>query len=376
MFHVFQLQNLFGENIDKEEKLPTVISITTEPATTESSVGTKVASTTIKALKEELSEATVEQEITTMPTIQTTTTEVSRAPTFSKEPKVGLGRELKNEVFTSAPVTEIPVTTFSGIDSLPVKEPTTENKFDFPYSEKSTTPKAFLENSPSLTSASITVASITEAPATVATLSEASPTAFEELLTTLRQFVAKYDATIDRPRIEPREAPLHPQLSKPLSLPEPPKPISLPEPPKSLLSLLNPVSLSEFEMSTSTPELPEPAQPISIPEILKPVTISDALLPIILREQQAQQVEFVNFTVSMGDKSEEPKSIFKRSVPDVDLIPRYFKQAYSTTKDKSCVFNSKIYKLGEVIKTDNDCLKCICEYAPIGHCILKEKCSF
>lgn len=89
-------------------------------------------------------------------------------------------------------------------------------------------------------------------------------------------------------------------------------------------------------------------------------------------------VEFVNYTVSSDKEkvNDEPKSISKRSVPDADLIPRYFKQHYSLNKEKSCNFNGRSFKVGEVIKTDNDCLKCSCAYAPIGHCMLKEKCNF
>lgn len=91
--------------------------------------------------------------------------------------------------------------------------------------------------------------------------------------------------------------------------------------------------------------------------------------------QLEQQIEFVNYTVSAA-LDDETKTISKRSVPDADLIPRFFKQHYASSKDNGCVFNSSFYKLGEAIKTDNECLKCICEYAPIGHCMLKEKCNF
>lgn len=107
-------------------------------------------------------------------------------------------------------------------------------------------------------------------------------------------------------------------------------------------------------------------------------TSTEAPKPLEAVPQLDKIVEFVNYTVSSEKEkvNEEPKSISKRSVPDADLIPRYFKQHYSLNKEKSCNFNGRSFKVGEVIKTDNDCLKCSCAYAPIGHCMLKEKCNF
>lgn len=95
--------------------------------------------------------------------------------------------------------------------------------------------------------------------------------------------------------------------------------------------------------------------------------------------QVEQKVEFVNYTVSSekhNEEVEETKTISKRSLPDADLIPRLYKQHYDSNKNKGCFFNGNSYKLGEAIKTENGCLKCICEYSPIGHCVLKEKCNF
>lgn len=174
------------------------------------------------------------------------------------EPKISI-----QEVFTQPPATEIPIT-------LPA-----------------------------------TQESETSAPATVVSVPEPSvlPTEFEKLLTTLREFVAKVDAST----------------------------------------------------STEAPKLPE------IPKL-------------------DQIVEYVNYTVSAETEKitdeAKPISISKRSVPEADLIPRYYKQHYSSNKEKGCIFNGRNFKLGEEIKTDNDCLKCQCEFAPIGHCILKEKCNF
>jgi hypothetical protein len=88
------------------------------------------------------------------------------------------------------------------------------------------------------------------------------------------------------------------------------------------------------------------------------------------------KTEFMNFTISaVTQPQDEPKPIQKRSVSDADLIPRYFKHI-GAAKEKGCAYNGQSFKLGEVIKTDNECLKCFCEYAPIGICVLKEKCNF
>lgn len=92
--------------------------------------------------------------------------------------------------------------------------------------------------------------------------------------------------------------------------------------------------------------------------------------PVQVNPQLEQQVEFVNYTVSSEKQNEETKSIAKRSLSDVDSKP-----FFSSIKEKGCIFNGKSFKVGEAIKTDNECLKCMCEYAPFGHCVLKEKCN-
>lgn len=147
------------------------------------------------------------------------------------------------------------------------------------------------------------------------------PTEFDKLLTTLREFVAKAEA------IRPPSA-LRP-------LPENLKPVE--EAPPTVV-----------EAMQSVPEIP----------------------------QVEQQVEFVNYTVSSEKHEEEdPHHIVKRSIRDADLVPVYYKRNFFSNKEKACIFNGNSYKIGEAIKTDNECLKCICEYAPIGHCLLKEKCN-
>lgn len=43
---------------------------------------------------------------------------------------------------------------------------------------------------------------------------------------------------------------------------------------------------------------------------------------------------------------------------------------------KGCSFDGKLFKVGERITSVKDsCLECFCEYAPIGHCVVKQECS-
>lgn len=149
-----------------------------------------------------------------------------------------------------------------------------------------------------------------------------------------------------------------------------------------------PVTTEEEVPSTTSATIPalNPVAPTEFEKLLS--TLRDFVAKIdqfttaapqssALTENVQKSVEYVNYTVSSGsEKVDAVKSISKRSVPDADLNPRYFKQHYSSNKDKGCIFNGRNFKLGEPIKTDNGCLKCICEYAPIGHCMLKEKCDF
>jgi arginyl-tRNA synthetase len=89
--------------------------------------------------------------------------------------------------------------------------------------------------------------------------------------------------------------------------------------------------------------------------------------------EEAEPASFVNYTISrslsvLEREEEEAKSITKRSV---DLSPHYTKHSGN---EKGCSFGLRQYKVGEQIKTDDECLECFCNYAPIGHCIRKEKC--
>lgn len=138
------------------------------------------------------------------------------------------------------------------------------------------------------------------------------------------------------------------------------------------------------EPSTTTKEPSSTAPPTNIENVLP--TEFEKLLTT-LREFVAKadsatatespkvekQVEFVNFTVSSEKNEDGAKSISKRSVDDADLIPHYFKHQSLSHKNKVCVYDGRNFKVGEIIQTGNENLKCLCEYAPIGHCILEDK---
>lgn len=263
---------MFGEEVedDKKEENVTTVPSSTEPVTSEavtipSTVVTSAAPETTEALREALKTLEQPEELTTLVEESTTILTTSAVPLISteatlKEEPTSEITLLTYEVLKHAPSTEVPIT------STVTQEP------------------------------------LSPAQSTFSTIAEVSPTEFEKLLTTLREFVAKAD------------------------------------------------SVASTEAAPTTPVQ-------IVPQLVE------------------QQIEFVNFTVSSEKHNEETKSISKRSIPDADLIPRYFKQHYSSNKDRGCAFNGRSFKVGEVITTDNDCLKCICEYAPIGHCVLKEKCN-
>lgn len=43
---------------------------------------------------------------------------------------------------------------------------------------------------------------------------------------------------------------------------------------------------------------------------------------------------------------------------------------------KGCSFDGKLFKVGErITSVEDSCLECFCEYAPIGHCVVKQECS-
>lgn len=327
--------------MDDDEILPTKIFETTTEQFSESSVSTtestSAAPSTTEAAKDEPPKVlspeepvTVVQSSTSPPSTQAEESTTIKAPA--------------TEVYI---VTEAPTTlTTSSTTERSFIAKAAETIYDlFPQVSIVKSPEAKSLEAPesvpqvvvvSDAQAPVAETTTTQAPTTLPTISESvAPTAsaFDELLTTLKNFVAKIESSAT-------------------TTTETPKPLTTPE---------------------TLPELPAPfAQPVvTIIENLNKPTVDLTEAPL----SESAQVEFVNFTVSTHNDG-APKVISKRSAPAADLIPQYFKQHYSISKDKGCVFNSKTYKLGEVIKTSNECLKCICEYAPIGHCMLKEKCNF
>ncbi|CAO1392624.1 unnamed protein product [Diamesa tonsa] len=90
--------------------------------------------------------------------------------------------------------------------------------------------------------------------------------------------------------------------------------------------------------------------------------------------------EYKNFTISFiqgstpsaveGEVKGQPR---KRSISEKTAIP-YVLKALKQTGSTECVFSGTTYKAGEKIKTEDDCLKCFCEFPPIGQCFQKDNC--
>lgn len=128
----------------------------------------------------------------------------------------------------------------------------------------------------------------------------------------------------------------------------------------------------------STHVLPPPPSPTEFEELLTTLKQYVERLENTLAATKASEIDppatYVNYTVSRsfnGEEDEETKSISKRSAPTLDYMPRYFKHA---KKEKGCTYGKRQYKLGEKIRTDNECLDCLCLYSPIGHCTKKKEC--
>jgi len=136
---------------------------------------------------------------------------------------------------------------------------------------------------------------------------------------------------------------------------------------------ITPVTVTDLPVATSTEvdKLIERLEEIisKASETTTELPSTSTSLPSI--DSPVMEAQFVNFTVSVS-KGNEDETRVKRSLADVDFISKYLKHS---AQEKDCVFGDTRYKLGESIKTVNDCVKCICEYAPIGHCIFKDKCN-
>lgn len=124
--------------------------------------------------------------------------------------------------------------------------------------------------------------------------------------------------------------------------------------------------------------IPPPPSPTEFEQLLTTLKQYVERLENTLAATKASEIDppatFVNYTVSRSyneEEDEETKSISKRSVPTFDFLPRYFKHA---NKERGCSYGKRQYKLGEKIRTDNECLDCLCLYSPIGHCTKKKNC--
>lgn len=129
----------------------------------------------------------------------------------------------------------------------------------------------------------------------------------------------------------------------------------------------------------STHVIPPPPSPTEFEQLLTTLKQYVERLENTLAATKASEIDppaiFVNYTVSRslnGEENEDKKSISKRSAPTSESVSRYFKHA---NKEKGCVYGKRMYKVGEKIRTDNECLDCLCLYSPIGHCTRKKSCA-
>lgn len=130
------------------------------------------------------------------------------------------------------------------------------------------------------------------------------------------------------------------------------------------------------------PPPPPPPNPTEFEALLTTLKQYVERLENTLVATKASEIDppavFVNYTVSRSsnedeqEENEETKSISKRSAPSFDFVPRYVKHA---NKEKGCSYGTRHYKVGEKIRTDNECLDCLCLYSPIGHCTKKKQCE-
>ncbi|CAO1379806.1 unnamed protein product [Diamesa serratosioi] len=110
-------------------------------------------------------------------------------------------------------------------------------------------------------------------------------------------------------------------------------------------------------------------------------TIEATIIPEINLESVTEITsEYTNFTISFqqgptprATDEEEKRQPRKRSISDKTAIP-YVLKAMKQTGSTECIFSGIPYKAGEKIKTDDDCLKCFCEFPPIGQCFQKDNC--
>jgi hypothetical protein len=121
---------------------------------------------------------------------------------------------------------------------------------------------------------------------------------------------------------------------------------------------------------------PAPPSPTEFEKLLTTLKEYVAKLESSLAAAKSAEVispaTYVNYTVSrssseeeVGEEgTEESKEISKRS-------KRHLKK---NSEEMECSYGKHQYKVGEKIKTDNECLDCLCLYSPIGHCIKKTKC--
>lgn len=85
------------------------------------------------------------------------------------------------------------------------------------------------------------------------------------------------------------------------------------------------------------------------------------------------KVESIAMSTLQGEKSASAKVQVNRKKRSIIEQTEEVKQKFINIK--GCTFEGNFFKVGEkIISVDDQCLECSCEYAPIGHCVVKQEC--
>lgn len=129
---------------------------------------------------------------------------------------------------------------------------------------------------------------------------------------------------------------------------------------------------------------PAPPSPTEFEKLLTTLKEYVAKLESSLAAAKSAEVispaTYVNYTVSRSSSEEEEEEVGEEGTEKLKVIskrsvlPFYFGHAKKNKEEMECSYGKHQYKVGEKIRTDNECLDCLCLYPPIGHCIRKKKC--
>lgn len=117
-----------------------------------------------------------------------------------------------------------------------------------------------------------------------------------------------------------------------------------------------------------------PIKPAIITTSPETVRATPSELSSILASLRDIVARFESFAMSSMKNAIESKSNDQNNRKRRSLIDP-IKEIKQKTLSRSCIFDGRVFKVGEKISTIDDlCLDCTCEYAPIAHCIINREC--